>query len=68
MPKQIYKWAAWMDGELHTLQRGTDFKKEPDAFAKSARTYARRFGQKAVTRIIGDTVFLQFLKIEEDEK
>ncbi|MFE7278550.1 hypothetical protein [Streptomyces sp. NPDC057623] len=64
MPKKIYPWATWMNGELHTLKRGTDFEKDPNEFGKTARKYARRYGKRAVVRTIGDQVFLQFFETE----
>lgn len=65
MPKQIYKWTTWTNGELHILQQGIDFKKDPNEFGKSARKYARRYGKKAVVRIIADKVCLQFFEVED---
>ncbi|MFF1295111.1 MULTISPECIES: hypothetical protein [unclassified Streptomyces] len=65
MPKQIYPWSTWMNGELYILQYGTDFQKDPNEFGKSARKYARRYGKKAAVRIIGDKVCLQFFEVED---
>lgn len=47
MPKRLYNWDAWLDGEVHTLQQGKDFEKDPAKFAKVIRIVARRRGMKA---------------------
>ncbi|MBE4797396.1 MULTISPECIES: hypothetical protein [Streptomyces] len=54
-----------MNGELHILQHGKNFNKDPQDFAKSARKYARRYGKKAAVRSIGDKIFLQFFEVED---
>lgn len=65
MPAQMYPWEKWMNGELHILQHGKNFNKDPQDFAKSARKYARRYGKKAAVRSIGDKIFLQFFEVED---
>ncbi|MEU0134743.1 hypothetical protein ABZ172_11995 [Streptomyces sp. NPDC006296] len=68
MPKHLYSWREWMDGEVHILKRGEHFEKDPEAFAKSVRRYASRHGM-AATAIRGtDTVTVQFFDADETER
>lgn len=63
-PDPVIDWAARADGRVHQLDRGEHFGRDPRKVQRAAVMWAQRHDVRAVTRIDGDSVTVQFLQRE----
>lgn len=63
----VYPYEEWLDGNIHALEQGEDFKVSPEGMRSSLHNYCKGKGIKAKTKIRDGIVYVQALPIEDDE-
>jgi hypothetical protein len=58
--EQRYPWDEWLSGSIVQLTRGEDFASNPKTIVANARNQAKRRGGTVRTRMLGDSVVIQF--------
>lgn len=68
LPRALYPWSEWMDGNAWEIERGKDFPAEMplNNFVNAMHTKAKKKGMKVKTKKVGEKIQFQFYTPEEN--